>query len=443
MPSVSRSRLLTILRDRYYQWVPLSTRQKMRVSRLLRGNMLSSNLTPSPIRIHNTPNIESSPTEKLRNRPRVGIVIPTYNQLEQLKLCVGVLSWQTMKEFVIVVADDGSTDGTREWVRDSLEEPFWSNRLFFVTGGPHQGTRRSRAINLAIANMPGDVWLVVLLSPDVLLHGFSLAAYLDWHSRFPNSFLAGRVEWLPPMERRDIQTVINTAGIDELRKSVRQDVPLEQVPTTHNGPEYRTRLGLTFAANALEAEAKPMQRDLFVSLNVAYPPRLHWFVGGFDDQLCGAGYEDADFAERHALEEMEIVGVGPAYGLHLHREAAPDAEAQRNLDYLIRKYERLNYPADVLAHYVAQTNWRYWWHYNRERGAEMVSADGTLWAVNGSRTHRLQLPDAAWLTPLGFARYEVQVIAPAELDALENMGVASDPLGDGLDYLRPPQPVAE
>lgn len=438
MPS---SRLLNKLRDRYYRWVPLSTRQKLRLSRILPVRMQPSMPPRHPITVHTIPVSDTSPTGRLRNRPRIGIVIPTYNQLEQLKMCVGVLSWQTMKEFVVIVADDGSTDGTREWIKYSQEEAFWSNRLLHISGGPHRGRRLGRCINLGVANMPPDAWLVLLLSPDVLLHPYALANYLDWHSTYPNTLFAGRVDWLPPMERSAIQLIINTGGIDELKTHVRRNVPLEQVPTTLNGPEYRSRLGLPFADKPLNADPKPMQREWLSSMNLAYPPRLHWYVGGFDEQMCGAGYEDLDFAERLALEEMEMVGVDTAFGLHMYHDdhAVPPMEAQRNLDHLIRKYLLQGYPASVIEHYTAQTDWRYWWHYNRERGAEVVSADGTLWVVNAARTHRLQLPDEAWLTALGFPRYEVHVIAPDELAAFENMGVAADPLQDGLDYLRPPK----
>lgn len=443
MPSATRSRLWTILRDRYYQWVPLSTRQKLRLSRILPDRMLPPTPSREPLSVHTTPLSDISLTEKLRSRPRIGVVIPTYNQLEQLKLCVGILSWQTMKEFVVVLADDGSDDGTREWVKYTQEAAFWSNRLSLVSGGPHRGRRLGRCINLGVANLPADVWLVLLLSPDVLLHPYALAAYLDWHSTYPNTLFAGRVDWLPPMERTDIHRILNTGGLNELTTHLQRNMPLEQVPTTLNGPEYRSRLGLPFANKPADAEPKPMQREWLSSMNLAYPPRLHWYVGGFDEQMCGAGYEDLDFAERLALEEMEMVGVETAACLHLYHDdhAVPPMEAQRNLDYLIRKYLLHGYPASVIEHYTAQTDWQYWWHYNRERGAEVVSADGTLWVVNAARTHRMQLPDEAWLAALGFPRYEVHVIAPEELEAFENMGLAADPLEDGLDYLRPPQAI--
>ncbi len=438
MPS---SRLLTILRDRYYQWVPLSTRQKMRLSRILPSRLMPSTPPPTTMRVHDTPLSDTSPTGQLKTRPRVGIVIPTYNQLEQLKLCIGVLSWQTMKEYVIIVADDGSTDGTREWVKFSKQEPYWSNRLMYVSGGPHQGLRLSRAINLGVANLPADVWLLLLLSPDVLLHPFALETYLKWHSDYPNSLLIGRVDWLPAMERSDIQQIINTAGIDELAKSVPQDIPLEQVPEIRVGPEYRPSYGLNFADMPSEAESQIVRRGWVLTYNVALPPRLLWYVGGFDEQLCGAGYVDSDFAERLTIEGIEGVGVKAALGLHVHHERTDRQriESQRNLDYMLRKFLLHGFPADIIQTYSRQTNWRYWWHYNRERGAEIVSPDGTLWAINGPRTHRLQLPDASWLTALGFARYEVHLIAPEELAAFEDMGVAADPLEDGLDYLRPPQ----
>jgi len=44
------------------------------------------------------------------------IVIPTYNNLEELKKCLGSLETQTFRNFKVWVAVDGSTDGTLEYL---------------------------------------------------------------------------------------------------------------------------------------------------------------------------------------------------------------------------------------------------------------------------------------------------------------------------------------
>lgn len=48
-------------------------------------------------------------------------VVVTYNRLELLKRCIKGLQAQTLKDFDILIVNNGSTDGTKEWI-DSLPE---------------------------------------------------------------------------------------------------------------------------------------------------------------------------------------------------------------------------------------------------------------------------------------------------------------------------------
>ncbi len=54
--------------------------------------------------------------------PRVSIVVPTYNRLSLLRETVPTLLQQTENDLEIVIADNASTDGTREWL-GSLSDP--------------------------------------------------------------------------------------------------------------------------------------------------------------------------------------------------------------------------------------------------------------------------------------------------------------------------------
>ena len=48
-------------------------------------------------------------------------VVVTYNRINDLKLCINSLRNQTYRDFDILIVDNGSTDGTKEFV-DSLED---------------------------------------------------------------------------------------------------------------------------------------------------------------------------------------------------------------------------------------------------------------------------------------------------------------------------------
>ena len=51
---------------------------------------------------------------------KVGIVVVTYNRYELLKEVIDALRQQTYQDFQIIVVNNGSTDGTSNWL--SLQE---------------------------------------------------------------------------------------------------------------------------------------------------------------------------------------------------------------------------------------------------------------------------------------------------------------------------------
>ena len=50
-------------------------------------------------------------------QPFISVIIPTFNRLDLLKETVESVRNQTFNDFEIVVVNDGSTDGTGEWLR--------------------------------------------------------------------------------------------------------------------------------------------------------------------------------------------------------------------------------------------------------------------------------------------------------------------------------------
>ncbi|HZQ36041.1 MAG TPA: hypothetical protein VFD32_08925, partial [Dehalococcoidia bacterium] len=99
------------------------------------------------------------------------------------------------------------------------------------------------------------------------------------------------------------------------------------------------------------------------------------------------------------------------------------AENQRNIDYLLRKH-------GAIAMVEGQVDWRYWWHYRRERGARLLASEGVIWAVNASGSHRLGLPCAGWIDRLGFGAADVQPAPIADLAPVAIAGVAYEALPD-------------
>ena len=48
---------------------------------------------------------------------RVTVIIPNYNGLRFMEPCMSALSAQTYTDFCVLIVDNGSTDGSVEWIK--------------------------------------------------------------------------------------------------------------------------------------------------------------------------------------------------------------------------------------------------------------------------------------------------------------------------------------
>ena len=91
--------------------------------------------------------------------PLFTIIIPTYNRSEKLKIAIQSVVSQTFRDFELLVIDDGSTDNTKNIVKD-----FSDSRIIYYwqknSGGP------ASPRNFGIDNARGD-WVCFLDSDDL------------------------------------------------------------------------------------------------------------------------------------------------------------------------------------------------------------------------------------------------------------------------------------
>ncbi|HET9820069.1 MAG TPA: glycosyltransferase family 2 protein [Rhodanobacteraceae bacterium] len=92
--------------------------------------------------------------------PKVSVIIPTWNRLPLLRKAVDSVLAQTCRDFELVVADDGSTDGTRDYLEaidDPRVRPIWLE---------HHGLTSARSA--ALRHVRGE-WVAFLDSDDLWL----------------------------------------------------------------------------------------------------------------------------------------------------------------------------------------------------------------------------------------------------------------------------------
>lgn len=82
---------------------------------------------------------------------KISVIIPVYNEEKDIGKCIDSLGEQSLKDFEIIIVDDGSTDKTKEIARK-----YKKVKLVY---GEHKGTAFSR--NLGVEKSDGDILIFV------------------------------------------------------------------------------------------------------------------------------------------------------------------------------------------------------------------------------------------------------------------------------------------
>lgn len=204
----------------------------------------------------------------------ISVVIPTYNRRAILEKSLTALESQTwgaeLDDYEVVVVDDGSTDGTPDWLRSSARR-FPRVRLIEQShGGPAEG--RNRGVDHA----RGDV--IVFIDSDLVVTSTFLASHARALSR----------QWHRAGTRLCFTygAVINTADFEN--------------PT---GERHKLR-DLSWA--------------YFATGNVAIDRQVLERSGLFDTGFRLYGWEDLELGERLRQMGVELVRCPEAVGYHWH-----------------------------------------------------------------------------------------------------------------------------
>lgn len=331
------------------------------------------------------------------NEKQIGIIIPTFNRVNNLKLVLEMLKKQSSVNFHVVIADDGSTDSTREVVEKLTDENFWKGRLKWVGCGANQGIRPARTRNIAAANLSSECSFMVMLDSDSLLEESAIEKYELLHKRHPNAVILGITEWLPPLSHDTIKAYFEDGGLTNLRKLVPDGTP-KRIEGTFVGNELRNQLKADLFTGEVD-NLRRLSAEWSLPLNSGYPLELFWSLGGFDERFSGYGYEDIELGIRAQKNDVECLAYSPIWSLHIWHPKDDsylrNIENQKNLHYTLLKHG-IN---EVLE---KELDWTFWWHFHRVRGGILTLIDSVFLAINKPRTHKMKLPSVDWIRQLGF-----------------------------------------
>ena len=203
------------------------------------------------------------------------IVIPTYNRLPILQKCLRALEVQTFDPQLVtgyetIVVDDGSTDGTIDWLKERIAE-LPHVKIFEQA---HKGASAAR--NLGVEQAQGD--MIIFIDSDIVVLPNFLQCHADALVREQQA--AGNDKVFT------YGAVINTANFEN--------------PTSE---KYK----IIDFSNAY-----------FATTNVAIP--RHWLmeVGLFDMDFDLYGWEDLELGVRLKDRGIRMVKCPEAVGYHWH-----------------------------------------------------------------------------------------------------------------------------
>ena len=203
----------------------------------------------------------------------VSIVIPTYNRKPILIKCLHALENQKLNKLIdsyeIIVVDDGSTDGTTEWIKENRRNLPHVVLYEQEHGGPALGR------NLGVLKSTGDVIIfidsdLVVVNNFIINHVSKLNKY--WIKKNKKCFTYG--------------SVINTSNFQN---------PLSE-----------------------DSKITDISFAYFATGNVAISKELLLDVGLFDTSFSLYGWEDLELGERLKKIGVKLIKCPDAKGFHWH-----------------------------------------------------------------------------------------------------------------------------
>ena len=210
----------------------------------------------------------------------ISVVIPTYNRLPILIKCLNALENQFFIEnphnYEILIVDDGSTDGTTDWLKNNIDIFPHLRLLQQSHGGPAMGR------NLGVNNSKGD--LIVFIDSDLIVDKFFLSNHVD--------SLTSAWKKLGNRKCFTYGSVINTSNFDN--------------------------------PNSESFKLQDLSWAYFATGNVAIDKKVLEISGLFDTSFQLYGWEDLELGERLRNMGVKLIKCPKAIGYHWHPALALD-----------------------------------------------------------------------------------------------------------------------
>ncbi|MBV9217501.1 MAG: glycosyltransferase [Acidobacteria bacterium] len=242
------------------------------------------------------------------------LIISTYNSADVLKVVLSSVLAQSEMPNEVIVADDGSTDRTKEVVTEFAKA---SPVPVIHRWQENSGFRSSRLKNLGISAAAGEY--LILLDGDMLIHPDFVRDHKRWALR--GQFLQGSRVWL---REHDVDAIV-AKGEKKLPGLSKVGNPLNSIRSPLLARIFSTRVG------GLKGTK---------SCNLSFFRNDCYGINGFDENFEGWGREDTDFAVRlmnSGIKRRNLRFAGVAY--HLSHPVRSRDRLSQNEELLQRSIE--------------------------------------------------------------------------------------------------------
>jgi glycosyltransferase involved in cell wall biosynthesis len=245
---------------------------------------------------------------------RLSVIVTTYNNPRGLQLVLAGLTRQTVQDFELLIADDGSGAETA-----ALISVFAARARFPVrhVWHPDQGFRKCTISNKAILEAEGNY--LVFFDGDCIAPSHCLAAHL-YEARHGSYLTGGKIPVSRSLgSRLTVESVqrglLDGIGIWWLGVGKRRRLFVSHVPVVRDMMNRRVPRQPSWRGENSSAFASDLRR-----------------VGGFDERFT-YGYEDADFG--HRLQAAGVQGrsiryTAPVFHLEHERPYVDPVQIVRN-----------------------------------------------------------------------------------------------------------------
>jgi len=255
--------------------------------------------------------------------PFVSVVIPTYNRRKNLELVIKSLLLQDYptNRYEIIIADDGSADGTKELVNSFIKK--FPGRLKYCYQR-HEGFRAGQARNMGAKYAKGDVLLFldsdIIALPNLVTNHVCSLKNADCVLGYASGFLSRKKH-----------------NFNTIKKMLQKGLNLSKIKII---PEERD---LDFDDNRINnsEKNKKIWRN-FVSINFSIKKAAFQKLN-FNEQFIGWGIEDIELGYRMVKKKYVIKMNKSCIGLSLPHKG--------NYNYFIPKEKVSSYIKNIILFY--------------------------------------------------------------------------------------------